>query len=433
MWLAPFLSTVSSAALRVYYRLHRGGGIVPPNGPVLLVANHPNSLLDPAMVALAARRPVRFLAKAPLFTDPLVGFLVRGAGSIPVYRKSDDPSQVSRNEDAFRAVYDVLATGHVVGIFPEGISHSEPGMAPLKTGAARIALGAAERLGQVISIVPVGLSFRAKEIFRSDAYVVRGFPLAWGDLALRGPDDAEVVRELTARIDSALRTVTVNLVEWEDQPLVECAIRVWEAERGTPSQAAERLKRMEFTTKMLARIRTTDDPDGAQLIADVRRHDRRMRWLGLRPADLRADVGTDRAVTWAGRRMFLFFPLLIVLAVLGAMLFWVPYQLTGFVVRQLQLQRDVQSTWKLLIGTVLYGGWLLALVWLVVGSLGWVAALAGLVLIPAAGIVGLHVRENWRTTVDDVRRFVLLRSRRSLVDRLRDEQRDLAARLDALR
>ena len=90
MWLAPILSQVSNAALRVYYRLHRGGGTVPPNGPALLVANHPNSLLDPAMVALAARRRVRFVAKAPLVTDPLVGFLVGGAGSMPVYRKADD-------------------------------------------------------------------------------------------------------------------------------------------------------------------------------------------------------------------------------------------------------------------------------------------------------------------------------------------------------
>src|SRR5687767_14443711 len=125
MWLAPFLSHVSNAALRVYYRLHRAGGAVAPNGPVLLVANHPNSLLDPAMVALAARRPVRFLAKAPLFTDPLVGFLVRGAGSIPVYRKADDPSQVSRNEEMFRAVHDALGGGAAGGIFPEGVSRSE--------------------------------------------------------------------------------------------------------------------------------------------------------------------------------------------------------------------------------------------------------------------------------------------------------------------
>src|SRR5688500_19165894 len=99
MWLAPFLSHVADAALRVYYRLNRAGTVVPQAGPVLLVAYHPNSLLDPAMVALAARRPVRFLAKAPLFSDPLVGLLVRGAGSIPVYRSSDAPSQVGRHVD----------------------------------------------------------------------------------------------------------------------------------------------------------------------------------------------------------------------------------------------------------------------------------------------------------------------------------------------
>jgi 1-acyl-sn-glycerol-3-phosphate acyltransferase len=432
VWLLPLFSSLARVTARIYYRVRFTGAAIPA-GPVLLVANHPNSLLDPTLVVAAGTRPVRFLAKAPLFNDRKIGWLVKAAGAIPVYRRSDDPSLMARNEDAFRAVFEVLRRGEVVGIFPEGMSHSDPAMAPLKTGAARIALGAAARLGYVIPIVPVGLSFRAKEIFRSAAFVVRGFPIAWGDLTSRGPDDAEAVRDLTSRVDTALRGVTVNLSSWADQPLVECAVRVWEAERGTPSRDAERLTRLEFTTKALEKVRTTNDPAGLALIDDVRRHDRRLRWLGIRPSDLVADVGTDRAVSWAARRLHLLLPFGIVFAVTGAVLFWVPYWLTRITVDRLRLEQDVRSTWKLLIGFVLYLGWLVALVWFIGATVGLAAAVASVLLIPGVAMVGLHMRENWRTTWDDARRFFLLRSRQPLVERLRNEQRELAARLDLLR
>jgi glycerol-3-phosphate O-acyltransferase / dihydroxyacetone phosphate acyltransferase len=154
-------------AMRTYFRLSVTGEPVPAEGPLLLVANHPNSLLDPALVSTAARRPVRFLAKAPLFSVPVIGWLVRGAGSIPVFRRQDEPALMTQNADAFRAAYDALVSGSAIGIFPEGVSHDEPSITPLRTGAARIALESATRLGGAFPIVPVGLIFREKETFRS--------------------------------------------------------------------------------------------------------------------------------------------------------------------------------------------------------------------------------------------------------------------------
>src|SRR3989304_4286511 len=76
----------------------------------------------------APRRPVRFLAKAPLFGDLKTGWMMRAVGAIPVYRRVDDPTLMDRNTDMFRAVYVSLARGAAVGIFPEGESHSEPSM-----------------------------------------------------------------------------------------------------------------------------------------------------------------------------------------------------------------------------------------------------------------------------------------------------------------
>ena len=138
MSLAPLIPTFSMLAARVYYRFSVAGTQVPREGPVLLVANHPNSLLDPMLVAAVAGRRVRFLAKAPLFVDRKVGWLVRGADSIPVHRKADGEASMEGNVEMFSSVFAALAGGAAVAVFPEGISHNRPSLAPLRTGTAQI-------------------------------------------------------------------------------------------------------------------------------------------------------------------------------------------------------------------------------------------------------------------------------------------------------
>ena len=66
--------------------------------------------------------------------------MLRALGGLPVYRKQDDPAQMHRNDETFRRAIDALKDGDAVQIFPEGRSHSEPGLVELRTGAARIAL-----------------------------------------------------------------------------------------------------------------------------------------------------------------------------------------------------------------------------------------------------------------------------------------------------
>src|ERR1043165_9270091 len=74
--------------LRLYYpRVEiEGGERIPSSGAVLFVANHPNSLLDPALIGFVAQRPVHFFAKAPLFDVPVFGALMRALGMVPGYR-----------------------------------------------------------------------------------------------------------------------------------------------------------------------------------------------------------------------------------------------------------------------------------------------------------------------------------------------------------
>lgn len=415
-----------------YYRIRYAGGEVPPSGPVLLVANHPNSLLDPMVVLAAAHRPVRFLAKAPLWDDAKTAWLVRLGRAIPVYRASDDPALMSRNLEMFRAVHQALADGDAVGLFPEGLSHSEPSLAPLKTGAARIALGAAPLVGHAFPIIPVGLVFREKETFRSEAVVLVGAPLAWDDLVTGGTSDSATVRELTERIDTALRQITVNLEQWEDEPLVDAAMKIWEAEQRAGADPAERVARLRETTRILALVRATPDSESDALVRDVMSHQRRLARLQLRPADLVADVGIARSAGWASRRLPLVMPLWAGVAVAGWLLFLVPYQLTGTVVDRFRLATDTESTWKLLIGSAIYLLWVVLLVVLVALWRGWWMAILVLLLVPLVGLTGLLVRERWRGAWADVQRWGLLRSRHRLVASLRTTQHDLGLRLDRL-
>src|SRR5690606_473654 len=154
--------------------------------------------------------------------------------------------------------------------------------------------------------------------------------------------------------------------------------------------------------------------------------------LGLRRPDLAPDLSIARGVRWTAARLPLVLPLGIVLALTGWLLFLVPYHLTGTLVDRLPLEADTRSTWKAMVGAVIYLAWLVAvavaLVWL--GHPWW--GVASLALLPAIGMSGLRVRERWRGAWQDARRFLLLRSRASLVAALAERQHELAGRLARL-
>jgi len=431
VWLLPLFPGISRAALKLFYRLEVSGEPVPRRGPVLLVANHPNSLLDPGMVFAVARRPVRFMAKAPLFSHVGVGWLVKGAGAVPVYRQQDYPGETARNEDTFRAVWDALAQGDAVGIFPEGTSHSEPSLVPLKTGAARIALGAAERTGGAFAIVPVGLSFREKDTFRSEAVAVTGDAVAWDDLAAAGPGDWDAVRELTRRIDEALHEVTVNLERWDDAPLVETAEAVYAAELPVDDAGDARVARLGEAAEGLARLRAEGRAEWNQVAREVAAHGRVLAILGLTPHELQTRNRTPVAVSWTLRQLA-FFGLGAPTAAAGILVYFVPYRLTGLLADRLVEFEDVRATFKLLVGAVLHLLWTLAISIVVGLRFGLGAALLVAVGLPLLGYVTVHVADRWRRATGEARRFFLRTRRPALLDELRGRQHDLALRLHAL-
>src|SRR6266850_279920 len=203
---------------------------VPKSGPVLFVSNHPNSLTDSFVIGAAVPRKVNFVATVQMFRFKLVKSFLTRCGVIPINRIKDDPRAMRTVAETFEACYRVLERGEAVGIFPEGITYDDSRLKEVKSGAARMALELESRhdgkLG--LQVVPVGLTFSAKEVYRSDALVNFGEPIRAADF-LNGYAEhrKECIHRLTDEIGRQLQSLILHIPTLAHTRLVEGVKRLY--------------------------------------------------------------------------------------------------------------------------------------------------------------------------------------------------------------
>jgi len=136
------LRAVFGPVLSAAFRLRTvGAEHVPKSGPAILAANHA-SFLDPILISIPAKRPVRFLVSNQFYRDRRLHALLRWLGTIPV---GGDAGIVR----SFRRVAEVVDRGGLLGIFPEGGITRDGSMKPFRAGTAVLAM----RLG--VPVVPI--------------------------------------------------------------------------------------------------------------------------------------------------------------------------------------------------------------------------------------------------------------------------------------
>ncbi len=382
-------------AVYAYYRVDRIGGAL-PDGALLLVANHPNTLIDPAVIQTTAGRRVRFLAKSTLFAWHPLSPLIRRSGAIPVYRKMDPGVDTSRNVEMFSAVAAALAAGEAICLFPEGTSHAHGRLEPLRTGAARMVLNSCAA-GHPVTIVPVGLNFDALARFRSRVTTVFGRPVEYADLEANCADDEAVaVRTLTDRIEQRLKHLMVEAEPRHDLPIVERIDRLYAAARGDQAAAAEPL----LHVAGMVRLREQDPARLAELMRLVEEHLASLARFGLRERDLDQRIPAAEVIRFALREGLLAL-VLGPLALASIVVFAAPYWLTDRIGRWAPNLQS-RAVWQIIGGGLLHAAWIATIASLAGARAGTATGVAtgfGLVALAALGTLAVE-RESavWRTT-----------------------------------
>ncbi len=255
--LARLISTLVYREIDIAVDPRLGGS----RGPIVAVSNHFGGLADGVLLVDASPRMPRVVARDVIFAIPVVGRLALAAGGIPVHRRADGRRE--SNDDMFANCYEALEQGEMILIFPEGVTQDVPHIAPVKTGAARIALGARAAGTSGISIVPVGVHYEDKAVFRSRVLVNIGAPLdldRWASArgVSGGADDADAVHELTGLIETGLRGAAPDFPDWETAHTYTTAAEVPlhdVADTGLPLRYGD--------TQLLAKRLQAADRDGA--------------------------------------------------------------------------------------------------------------------------------------------------------------------------
>jgi 1-acyl-sn-glycerol-3-phosphate acyltransferase len=425
--------------MRVYFRRVEVVGIehVPLDSPVIFVLNHPNALVDPAVLLSQAPRRVSFLAKSPLFRTPVLGFFVRAMDCIPVYRKQDEGEDISKNSETFAAARKLLARGGTIGICPEGISHDEPRLMPIKTGAARIALGAVST-GEVseLKIAPAGLYYTSKTKFRSAALLYFGKPILVEPVPLEadGNPPRAAVRELSDRIENALREVMLDALHEEALQTISRAERIFSSE--TSDEGSESLaEELQLQQRFVKAYRVLQDraPERLRrLEVRMSRFEEELIQAGVDPDDLSAPKSTLDVFAHLISRVLIFL-FLIAPALLGFFVHYPAYRLGGYLATQFSKNDDdVVSTVKIMSAMLLF-----PLTWLVAALAGyklegWLLALAAVTLIPAAGYLAILFFEGFDEFMGGLRALAFFLVRRRFFVRLLAERKAIRSEILAL-
>ncbi len=411
--------------VRAFYRRAEVRGLehFPPQGPVLVCANHPSALVDALVVQAACPRLVHPLARSGLFKNPLAWPILKMIQAVPIYRRQDS-ADTSRNQDSFAQCHAMLRMGGALMIFPEGESHSDPGMHEFKTGAARLALGTQALHGLAPVVLPVGLNYTEVGRFRSSVLVKFGRPLPVGQMPGESPEQAAV--RITGQIQDALQRITLNPNSWAELETLRKLERFFALRSGKYRKRTldQRFRALQKLLRTQQRLRMEDPARVDNMRDQLDRFDRLCRRMGVSDYHLTVSY-TPRLVTRFIARSLAVILLALPAGAWGAVNSIVPFVLTKWLAIRLSDDRYQYDTAKICLGMAFFSLFWAAQTYLAYRWFGLPWALAyGATLLPSTALA-LYIRRERERILDNIRVFFMFTRKQELREFLVGKRKEL--------
>jgi len=213
---------LTKAAFSTFYGSVQMRGVhhLPKTGALIICSNHTNAFLDALIIGAQVPRKIKSLPRGNIFftSGPVLRWLFREVGMIPIFRAIEGRENLRRNEATFQRCYEVLANGGAISVFPEGICIPERRIKSMKKGAARIVLGAEELNNYSLNtkIIFIGMHYQKAWRFKTDlflncsrAYEIQEFIELYKENKVRG------INELTKFLRPKLTDHTVHIAKPE--------------------------------------------------------------------------------------------------------------------------------------------------------------------------------------------------------------------------
>jgi len=410
---------------------------VPGEGPLILVSSHPNTMMDPVMLALVSGRNPYFLGKSTLFTTPFTRWFFGKGRVLPVYRKQDAAAEMDKNEQTFIRCYEALEEGRAIVIMPEGLSQLDGTLHPIKTGTARIALGTEARndfkLG--ITIVPVGINYSDPTKFNQDVYCRFGQPIDINEYReLYEEDQVEAVYQMTDRIRVALEKLTTTVRVPEAASVLSNLSKIYKQDLLLDQGLRTESKNADFsiTRGMVDAIHWFHERDPEHfedLSHRMKTYLAKIEGLELRDDLLSTSAGQKtllRRIVGA-TSVLLGFPVYL----WGLVNNYIPYRLPRVVVRLLKPTVEFMSTYKLASGFIMvliFYALQTWIVWQLTASILW--SILYLVSLIPSWKFSLYYQETMQNYRQHIRFITLFYRRKTLVYEIIQERAALLEALD---
>lgn len=228
---------------------------------IIFAPNHRNALLDALMLVFSSYhwKQIVFLARADIFKQRFVAWLLRGLRIMPVFRIRDGKDNLDKNNEIFDNAARILRKNNPIALFPEAKHNPKQSLLPIQKAVPRIVLPTEASVDFQLrsQIVPVSIYYRDIFGFLSDAYITFGTPIEVSDYKdIYNENPVLAINQLRQELENRLKSMVVNI--WNDEFYEEYIHAIdWNGDRIAQEKFSDR--KDDFLQAALYIVRELDE------------------------------------------------------------------------------------------------------------------------------------------------------------------------------